>query len=91
MPTPDRKILQARAAGLEKRADGLATSSTDPGTKREAALVALAARHAQEWLPKTADAARLTAIESGLAVQANRLDEIETRLRADGRVTKRPD
>jgi hypothetical protein len=69
-----------RAADLQQRADGLAVHALDPSAKRAAVQVAQAARHAQEWLPKVVDAAGLTAIESGLQIQASRLDEIEGRL-----------
>ena len=72
--------LHRRAAGLQQRADGLALVAIDPLTKRAAALVGLAARHAQEWLPKIADAAGLMAIESGLQIQEHRLDELESGL-----------
>jgi hypothetical protein len=77
-------LMQARALALQMRAERLATESANKATRCEAALVSRAARHAQRWLgePRGGGRERLTAIETGLVLQENRLTVLERSVRA---------
>ena len=85
MPTgPDKSILLARAVGLRRRADALASLAVHPFTKDQVAVVAVAARDAQAWLAEPdgpLEAGRLRSVSESLDVQAKRLDELEDLIR----------